>query len=78
MIKNYYDWKRDIYNVTISGDELRNAFRSRENYRDFLLKAFGYHLTLEDIQKVENLSQDHAILSQKKGGDNNFSDNLNN
>lgn len=53
MVKSEYDPKRELYTVVISKQELEEAFKSRETYRDFLLKNFGFHLTLEDLEEVE-------------------------
>ena len=53
MIVKTYDEKRQWYTVKISRDELEKAFKSREAYRDFIFKTFGFHLTLEDYEKAE-------------------------
>ena len=46
-----YDPIRAEYTITISKQELEEAFKSREAYRDFLYRNFG--LTLDDYEKME-------------------------
>ena len=53
MIVKTYDEKKQTYTVKVSRDELEKALKSREAYRDFIFKAFGFHLTLEDFEKAE-------------------------
>lgn len=53
MIVKTYDEKKQMYTVKVSRDELEKAYKSREAYRDFIFKTFGFHLTLEDFEKTQ-------------------------
>ena len=42
----------DEFEIEIPIDELENAFKSKKNYKAFILKWFG--IELEDIEDEEN------------------------
>ena len=53
MIVKTYDEKKQMYIVKVSREEFEKALKSREAYRDFIFKTFGFHLTVEDFEKAE-------------------------
>ena len=55
----YYDSAKEIYFFRISRYELEEAFRTPEQFREFIKKTFGYDLKYLDGEEVEQEHDPH-------------------
>lgn len=55
MSSSYYDNQKEMYFIRVSRYELEEAFRSQSQFREFIMKTFGYNLDYPIGEEVEHV-----------------------
>lgn len=45
MSTSHYDQRKDIYFITVTGSEIRDAFSDPDKYREFIYNTFGIRIS---------------------------------